>query len=179
MSDSFTGCLPSPTGGRCFRDTAIQLSNIESKRSGYPRASNIPGVTAPKKRDQGLLALLSMFRERERRSRSAKSFVPSDPVRPISVDNPQIRRPGTTQHAMSDRAAYCGRRVRRVMLWSYVSNCESRGLSEPGAVATDFFISQNYFTPFKRRSRSLPFPVLTLAARWIISTGKKSLSRLF
>ena len=33
-SDSFTDCLPSPAGGRCF-NTAIRLSNIESKRSGY------------------------------------------------------------------------------------------------------------------------------------------------
>ncbi len=31
-----------------IENTAIQFSNIKSKRSGYSRASNIPGVTAPK-----------------------------------------------------------------------------------------------------------------------------------
>ncbi|MGD9564390.1 MAG: hypothetical protein AB7F88_19290 [Pyrinomonadaceae bacterium] len=129
--------------------TAIQLSNIESKRSGYSRASNIPGVTAPKKRGQGILALLSMFRERERRSRCVKSSVPSDLVRSISVDNPQIRLLDTTRHPTSGRAAYCGRRVRRVMLWLYVSNCESRFLSEPEAIATGFLSPKIYLAPSK------------------------------
>ena len=39
-----TNCFPLTD-----ENTAIQLSNIERKRSGYSRASNIPGVTAPKK----------------------------------------------------------------------------------------------------------------------------------
>jgi hypothetical protein len=34
-NDSFTDCLPSPIGGRCVINTAIQFSNIKSKRSGY------------------------------------------------------------------------------------------------------------------------------------------------
>src|SRR5687767_758095 len=41
--------------------TAIQLSKIESKRSGYSRASNIPGVTAPKKRVQGVSPCFRCF----------------------------------------------------------------------------------------------------------------------
>ena len=97
MSDSFTDCLSSPTDGRCV-NTAIQLSNIEKKE----RLLMIPNescVTAPKNLKRKLRVFLSMFRERERRSRCVNSLIRSDHYRSVFVDNLLFPDSGTARHS--------------------------------------------------------------------------------
>jgi hypothetical protein len=74
------------------QNTAIQLSNIKSKRSGYSWVPINPCVTAPKNFKRELSrVLLSMFRERERRSRCFNLAVSNDRYRSVSVGNSMLR----------------------------------------------------------------------------------------
>jgi hypothetical protein len=79
------------------------LSNIEKKE----RLLMIPNescVTAPKNLKRKLRVFLSMFRERERRSRCVKYLI-QNPCDPVWLDHSRIRAVNTQRHSSSFRGA--------------------------------------------------------------------------
>lgn len=96
----------------------------QKKRSGYSGSPIGSRVTAPKNYPTRMLAVLSMFRERERRSRCIKLVVPYDRRRSVWADNSSDRAVRRHTQRRPDTAADVTCRLYRVFQLC-VSNCGS------------------------------------------------------
>lgn len=145
--------------------TAIQLSNIKSKRSGYSWVSINPCVTAPKnfKRESSRV-LLSMFRERERRSRCVNLAVSNDRYRSVWVDNSMLR--GRPRRLQTDSfpPALCLRRLSPWAVRLYVTNFGSSKFLPKNSA--DIFGEVRILTQVKNRCQAIFLKKFSCEAIW-------------